>query len=112
VNRALDGLDEAGISATIVDLYSIPFDEEALLAIANDNGGRILVVEDNAGGALASTVSEACTSSGDGFTIESMCVRTLPASARTHDEALKAAGLSAADIVARARRMVGVGTRR
>ena len=32
VNRALDGLDEAGISATIIDLYSIPFDEEALLA--------------------------------------------------------------------------------
>jgi len=111
VNRALDGLDDAGISATIVDLYSIPFDEEALLELANANGGRILVVEDNAGGALATAVSEACTSSGDAFTIESMCVHTLPASARTHDEALKAAGLSAADIVARARRMIGARTR-
>ncbi|MFM7261766.1 MAG: transketolase C-terminal domain-containing protein [bacterium] len=111
VNRALDGLDDAGISATIVDLYSIPFDEEALLALANANGGRILVVEDNAGGALATAVSEACTSSGDAFTIESMCINMLPVSARTHDEALKAAGLSAADIVARARRMIGTRTR-
>ena len=107
VNRALDGLDEAGISATIIDLYSIPFDEEALLDLANENGGRILVVEDNSGGALAAAVSEACTASGDAFTIESMCVQVLPTSARTYDEALKATKLSAADIVARARRMMG-----
>lgn len=109
VNRALDGLDDAGIDATIVDLYSIPFDEEALLDLANRNGGRILVVEDNQGAPIAGAVSEACTASGDGFTLESMCVRTPTVVARTFAEALVEARLSAADIVARASRMVGIG---
>lgn len=108
VNRALDDLDRAGIDATIVDLYSIPFDEEALLDLANRNDGRILVVEDNAGGALAGAVAEACAAAGDAFTIESMCVHAVPQSARNFGEALKVAKLSAADIVARASRLVGV----
>ncbi|MFM7134742.1 MAG: transketolase C-terminal domain-containing protein, partial [Planctomycetota bacterium] len=108
INRALDDLDRAGIDATIVDLYSLPFDEEALLDLANRNDGRILVVEDNAGGALAAAVSEACTASGEAFTIESMRVEAVPQSARDFAEALKTARLSAADVVARAARMVGV----
>lgn len=109
VNRALDGLDEAGIDATIVDLYSIPFDEEALLDLANRNGGRILVVEDNQGAPIAGAVSEACSASGDGFTLESMCVRTPTVVARTFADALTESQLRAADIVARASRMVGIG---
>lgn len=108
VNRALDGLDRAGIEATIVDLYSLPFDEAALLDLANANEGRILVVEDNIGAPLAGAISEACTASGDAFTIESMCVRTPPAGARSFAEALKLAGLSAEDIVNRASRMAVV----
>ena len=108
VNRALDGLDRAGIDATIVDLYSLPFDEAALLDLANANEGRILVVEDNVGAPLAGAISEACTAAGDAFTVESMCVRSQPAGARTFAEALKLAGLSADDIVARASRMAVV----
>ena len=111
VNRALDDLDKAGIDATIVDLYSLPFDEAALLDLANANGGRILVIEDNAGGALASAVSDACTAAGDPFIIESMCVRTPIVSARSFDEALRIAKLSASDIVARASRLVGIDTK-
>jgi transketolase len=109
VNRALDGLDDAGIDATIVDLYSIPFDEAALLDLAKRNGGRILVVEDNQGAPIAGAVSEACTASGNGFTLESMCVRAPTVVARTFAEALVETRLSAADIVARASRMVGIG---
>ena len=30
-NKALDALDKAGIDATLIDLYSIPFDAEQLL---------------------------------------------------------------------------------
>ena len=111
VNRALDDLDKAGIDATIVDLYSLPFDEAALLDLANANGGRILVIEDNASGALASAVSDACTAAGDPFIIESMCVRTPIVSARSFDEALRIAKLSASDIVARASRLVGIDTK-
>lgn len=108
VNRALDDLDRAGIEATIVDLYSIPFDEEALLDLANRNEGRILVVEDNAGGALAGAISEACTAAGDAFTIESMRVTGPVPPSRSMADGLAATRLSAADLVARATRMLGV----
>jgi len=111
VNRALDGLDKAGLDPTVVDLYSIPFDEAALLELANHNGGRILVVEDNAGAPLAGAVSEACTAAGDAFVVESMCVRTPVTSARTFAEALECAGLSARHVVERAVRMTSAGHR-
>ncbi len=108
VNRALDDLDKAGIDATVVDLYSIPFDEDALLDLANRNDGRILVIEDNFGGAIAGAVAQACASAGDAFTIESMCVQSAPTSARNFAQALTATKLSATDIVDRAKRMMGV----
>ena len=84
-------------------------DEAALLDLAKRTGGRILVVEDNQGAPIAGAVSEACTASGNGFTLESMCVRAPTVVARTFAEALVEARLSAADIVARASRMVGLG---
>ncbi|MHC4447156.1 MAG: transketolase, partial [Planctomycetota bacterium] len=34
-NKALDALDQAGIDATLVDMYSVPFVTEALLDLAN-----------------------------------------------------------------------------
>ena len=108
VNRALDDLDKAGIDATVIDLYSIPFDEDALLDLANRNEGRILVIEDNFGGAIAGAVAQACASAGDAFTIESMSVQAAPTSARTFAQALSATKLSASDIVDRAKRMIGV----
>src|SRR4029079_10007391 len=74
-NKALDALDKAGVDATLVDLYSIPFDSDALLDLANQSGGNILTVEDNYGGAIGAAVADACTESGDAFTIEQMYVR-------------------------------------
>ena len=108
-NKALDALDKAGIDASLVDLYSMPFDSDALLDLANENGGNILVVEDNYGGGLASAVSDACTESGDAFTIKHMCVRRIPKSARTEEEQLRMLGLHHADISKTAASMVGVG---
>jgi len=108
-NKALDALDKAGIDASLVDMYSIPFDAEALLDLANDNGGNILVVEDNYGGGLGSAISEACTESGDAFTIKQMCVNRIPKSARTEDDVLRMLGLHQTDIAKAAASMVGVG---
>ncbi len=112
-NRALDMLDLSGIDATIVDLYSIPFDRDALLDLANSNGGNILVVEDGAGGLLASAIAEACTDSGDAFTIGAMHVQSAvaagnAAAALTHDDRLRAAGLHHSQIAARAAALLGV----
>jgi transketolase len=107
-NKALDLLDRAGIDATLVDLYSLPFNEEGVLDVANANGGNVLVVEDNYGGGLGSAVADACTSGGDAFTVRQMHVRRIPKSARTTDEILRQCGLDAQSIATEAAKMVGV----
>jgi transketolase len=109
-NKALDALDKIGIDATLVDLYSIPFNDEHLLDLANENNGNILTVEDNYGGGIGSAVSEACTESGDAFTIEQMFVQRIPKSARTTDDVLTQCGLHHSDITRRAAKMLGVVT--
>ena len=98
-NKALNELDKAGISATLVDAYSIPFDTEKLLDLANANGGYVITLEDNYGGGLAPPVADALTESGDAFTLQQMFVRQIPKSARTPGELLKMCGLTAQDIV-------------
>lgn len=108
-NKAIELLDRQGVDATLVDLYSIPFDTDGLLDLANRNGGNILVVEDCAGGALGSAVSEACTGSGDAFTLHHLHVTRVPKACRTEDEALTFLGLHATQIAARAASIVGVG---
>jgi len=98
-NRALDKLDDQGIDATLVDLYSLPFDAEALLDLANENGGVILSIEDNYGGGFGSAVADAVAEDGGGFTVHQMHVKRLPKSGRTEDDLMRYCGLSADDIV-------------
>ncbi|MCH8822039.1 MAG: transketolase [Planctomycetes bacterium] len=107
-NKALDSLDKAGIDATLVDLYSLPFESDSLLDIANQNGGNILTVEDNYGGGIGSAVADAVTDSGDAFTIQQMYVRKIPKSARSEQAILKLCGLHHTDITRTAAEMVGV----
>lgn len=107
-NKALDLLDKAGISATLVDLYSIPFDTDALLDIANQNNGQIITIEDNYGGGIGAAVAEALTGSGDAFTLKQMHVRRIPKSAKTPEEVLKMCQISASDIVAEAMKALQV----
>ncbi len=107
-NKVLDMLDKAGIDASLVDLYSIPFDVEALLDLANANGGYILTVEDNYGGGIGSAIADAVTDSGDAFTIEQMRVTRIPKSARTEDEILRLCGLHHTQIAKKAASMLGV----
>jgi transketolase len=109
-NKALDQLDKLGIDASLVDLYSLPFSAERLLDLANENGGNILTVEDNFGGGIGAAVSEACTESGDAFTLEQLFVRRIPKSARTPEEILKQCGLHSSDITKKAASMLGVMT--
>jgi transketolase len=107
-NKAIELLDKAGIDASIIDLYSLPFDADKLLDVANDNGGMILTVEDNYGGGIGSAVADAVTESGDGFTIEQMHVRRIPKSARTVEDELGYLGLRSVDVARHAARMLGV----
>ncbi len=98
-NKALDGLDRAGVSATLVDLYSLPFDAEKLLDVANANNGYVVTVEDNYGASIGSAVADALTESGEGFTLHQMHVKRIPKSARSEDAIMAQCGLSVDDIV-------------
>lgn len=107
-NKALDLLDKQGVNATLVDLYSIPFDADALLDLANANGGNILTVEDNYGGSLGSAVADACADAGDSFTIQQMYVRRIPKSCIDEAEVLKYCGLDQHAIAKAALKLAGV----
>jgi transketolase len=96
------------MDVSLVDLYSIPFEAEALLDLANENGGNILTVEDNYGGGIGSAVADAVTESGDAFTIEQMLVRRIPKSARDEEGILKLCGLHHDTITRKAAQMLGV----
>ncbi|HEX2838677.1 MAG TPA: transketolase [Phycisphaerales bacterium] len=97
-NKAMEALDKAGISATVVDLYSLPFDQEGLLDLVSSNGGLVLTVEDNFGGGIGSAVADAILDAGDGFRLQQLHVKRIPKSARTPEELLDLCGISAAAI--------------
>lgn len=108
-NKVLDDLDKQGISATLVDLYSLPFDGDALLDLAQANNGYVITLEDNYGAAIGSAVADVMTDAGDSFTLKQMHVRRIPKSARTPDELLEMCGLSSGDIVRQCLQMLEVG---
>lgn len=97
-NKAVELLDKAGVSATLVDLYSLPFDNEKLLDIVSQNNGYVISMEDNYGGGIGSAIADALVESGDGFTLDQMFVKRIPKSARTPEEMLEMCGLTAQDI--------------
>lgn len=107
-NKALELLDKAGVSATLIDLYSLPFDAEGVLDVIGASSGNVITVEDNFGGGIGSAVADALLDSGDAFKLKQMHVRRIPKSARTPEELLKMCGLTAADIAKTAMEMLGV----
>jgi len=105
-NKALDDLDAQGIDATLVDLYSLPFDAEAVLDLANENNGMILTLEDNYGGGIGSAVADVAAEDGGGFTVQQLHVRNLPKSGRTTDDVMDYCGVSSKHIVEKAMSML------
>ncbi|MBK7403255.1 MAG: hypothetical protein IPJ41_01145 [Phycisphaerales bacterium] len=107
-NKAIELLDKAGVSATLVDLYSLPFDSEKLLDIVSQNNGYVISIEDNYGGGIGSAIADALVESGDGFTLDQMFVRRIPKSAKTPEEMLQMCGLTAQDITSHAMKVLQV----
>lgn len=107
-NKAVELLDKAGVSATLLDMYSIPFDSDKLLDIVAENGGFVISLEDNYGGGLGSAIADALMESGDGFELAQMYVKRIPKSARTPEEMLQMCGLTAEDIVSKVMALLGV----
>jgi len=108
-NKTLDLFDQQGVSATLVDLYSLPFDGDALLDLAQANNGYVITLEDNFGASVGSAVADVMTESGDSFTLKQMYVDRIPKSARTPDEELSYVGLTSDDIVRECLEMLEVG---
>lgn len=106
--KALQLFKEQGVEATLVDLYSLPFEDAAIVQLAQANAGRVLTVEDNYGAGIGSAVADALTAHGGTYTLAQMFVRQLPKSGRTPEEVLRFLHLSADDIVATGMRLVEV----
>ncbi|MBM4109348.1 MAG: transketolase [Phycisphaerae bacterium] len=107
-NTALELLDKAGVSATLVDLYSLPFDTDKLLDLINENEGNVVTIEDNFGGGIGSAVAEALAESGDPFKLRQLNVARMPKSGRTPEDVLAYLGLTANDVVKATMQHLGV----
>lgn len=105
--KALAKLQDEGIQATLVDLYCVPFDGAAIADLAEENGGRVLTLEDNYGAGFGSAVADALLERGGTFALKQMYVRRIPKSGRTPDDVLRYLGLSVDDIAKTAESLVG-----
>lgn len=105
-NKALDALAKAGIDAALVDLYSLPFDEAAILDLARQCDGMVLSLEDNYGGGFGSAVADVLAADGGSFTLKQMYVDRIPKSGRTPDDVMKYVGLHADQIITTAKQLM------
>jgi transketolase len=96
---AVEHLRNHNIDATLVDLYSLPFDVATLRDLARQNRGRVLTVEDNYGASMGAAVAEALVGHVSDVTMRQLYVRQIPKSGRTPADVLRYLGLSADDIV-------------
>jgi transketolase len=102
---AADLLAADGISARVIDLYSVkPVDTETLLAAVAATGGRLVVAEDHhPEGGLGAAVTDALLAAGpQTLRVAHLAVREMPGSG-TSTELLAAAGIDAPHIAAAAR---------
>lgn len=103
--KAIEQLEKEGVSAGLIDAYSFPLDALPVVDAAKKASGKILTVEDNYIGGLASEVSEIAAFYG-GMKVDSMYVRKLPKSGIKPDDLLAYCGLSSSDIVKAAKKLL------
>jgi transketolase len=105
--NAAERLAEDGISARVIDLYSIkPLDAETLGAAAEATQGRIVTVEDHwPEGGLGDAVLAALADSDDPPRVVKLAVKGMPSSGKP-EELLGAAGIDAEHIAEAARALV------
>lgn len=104
---AADILAAEGITARVIDLYSVkPVDTATLTEAATATGGRLVVAEDHAAeGGLGEAVLAALATLNLPLRVAHLAVRDLPGSG-TPTELLDAAGISAAHIAEAARSLL------
>ena len=105
--KAADALAEDGITARVIDLYSIkPLDEDTLRTAAEATGGRLLTIEDHwAEGGLGDAVAGALADSDEPPRVVKLAVTEMPRSGKP-EELLADAGIDAEHIAAAAAKLV------
>jgi transketolase len=105
--KAADALAADGISARVIDLYSVkPIDTESLSAAAEATHGRVLTVEDHwPEGGLGEAVLSALAENEERPRVVTLGVRGMPGSGKPA-ELLAAAGIDANHIAEAARELV------
>ena len=106
--KAADELEGEGVSARVIDLYSVkPVDGETLRAAAEATGGRVLTVEDHwPEGGIGDAVLEALSDGEAPARVVRLAVRDMPGSGKPA-ELLAAARIDAEHIAEAARNLVG-----
>jgi transketolase len=104
---AADALENEGIAARVIDLYSIkPLDRETLAVAAEATQGRLVTVEDHwAEGGLGDAVLAALADTEEPPRVVKLAVRDMPSSGKP-EELLDAAGIDAPHIAGAARELV------
>ena len=105
--RAADRLAADGITARVIDCYSVkPIDTGALTAAVTDTAGRLVVAEDHhPEGGLGSAVADALLAAGQrDFRLTRLAVREMPGSG-TGEELMAWAGIDAEHIADAARQL-------
>ncbi len=105
--KAADALAEDGVSARVIDLYSVkPVDAETLQAAAEATGGRIVTVEDHwPEGGLGEAVLSAFADADERPQVLKLAVGGMPGSGKPA-ELLAAASIDAEHIAEAVRRLV------
>jgi transketolase len=105
--KAADALAKDGLSARVIDLYSVkPVDVETLRAAAEATGGRLVTAEDHwPEGGLGEAVLSAFADADDRPRVIQLAVREMPTSGKPA-ELLAAAGIDAEHIADAARKLV------
>jgi transketolase len=105
--KAADALAQEGISARVIDLYSVkPVDAAALLAAARETAAIITVEDHFPEGGLGDAVLDALADAPERPVVRKLAVRIMPGSA-TPAEQLADAGIDAEHIAEAARELVG-----
>jgi len=107
--KAADELAKSGTKVRVIDAYTVkPIDRATLAAAVKATGGRLVVVEDHwVEGGIGDAVLNALTEEGIGpLRYRHLAVRAMPGSGKPA-ELLDAAGISAKQIVAAVRELIG-----
>ena len=105
--KAADELAAEGMSARVIDAYSVkPIDAETLTAAARETKGIVVVEDHYPEGGLGDAVLDVFADTDLRPRVAKLAVRVMPTSGKPH-ELLDAAGISATHIAAAARRLAG-----